>query len=127
MPTLPQSARRGQVARTGLIGSLAAVPSGELNVSVDQDAHAAVVHLSGELDLSGVHDLEGRLAPVIASAGVTEVVFDLGELTFIDSSGLAVLVKTAGSGKQVRLRRPSPLVQEVIAVTGLAGLLPEEP
>lgn len=100
---------------------------GELNVSVDEDAAATVVRLRGELDLSSVTELENRLAPVLARVDLRTVVFDLAELTFIDSSGLAVLVKTAGAGKQVRLRRPSALVQEVIAVTGLDGVLPAEP
>jgi anti-sigma B factor antagonist len=98
-----------------------------LTVAVaDEDGHV-VVRLTGELDLSGITTLESRLAPVLRRADLDEIVFDLADLGFIDSSGLAVLVKTAASGKRVRLRRPSPLVREVVAVTGLDSLLPVEP
>jgi anti-anti-sigma factor len=111
----------------GLVGRVLAVPQDDFDCSIEYDGPVAVVRLAGELDLSGVGDLESRLAPVVTAPEVREVVFDLAELAFIDSSGLAVLVKTAGSGKPVRLRRPSPLVREVISVTGLHGVLPEEP
>jgi anti-sigma B factor antagonist len=92
----------------------------------DEDGHA-VVTLSGELDLSGIAEFESRMRPLMERSDLDEVVFDLADLGFIDSSGLAVLVKTAGSGKRVRLRRPSNLVREVVAITGLESVLPVEP
>lgn len=98
-----------------------------LTVTVEDEAACTVVRLVGELDLSGIPLVEARLAPILARSDLDEIVFDLAELGFIDSSGLAVLVKTAGSGKRVRLRRPSPLVREVVAITGLESVLPVEP
>jgi anti-sigma B factor antagonist len=51
--------------------------------------------LEGELDLASV----GILAPVLDAAvvGSTEITLDMSELTFMDSSGLALLLKTAGA------------------------------
>jgi anti-sigma B factor antagonist len=100
---------------------------GPLTMAVDQVDGRAVVTLAGELDLSGTAHFESRLAPILDRGDLDEIVFDLAELGFIDSSGLAVLVKTAASGKRVILRRPSTLVREVVAITGLDGVLPVEP
>jgi anti-sigma B factor antagonist len=100
---------------------------GALTMAVEQVDGRAVVSLSGELDLSGTAHFESQMAPIMDRADLDEIVFDLAQLGFIDSSGLAVLVKTAASGKRVILRRPSTLVREVVAITGLQGVLPVEP
>jgi anti-anti-sigma factor len=80
----------------------------------------------GELDLAGAPEL-GRLLAAEREAG-HDLVVDLRELTFIDSSGLAVLVwaaqSAAGSGRALRLRPPPPPVMRTFDVTGLSGLLP---
>jgi anti-anti-sigma factor len=56
----------------------------------DGSEDAACVHLTGELDLSTAAQLERTLRQAQARAPV--VVLDLRELTFIDSSGLHVIV-----------------------------------
>jgi anti-sigma B factor antagonist len=99
---------------------------GALTVGLEDAGRRAIVRLAGELDMSSIPLLEGRLGPLLARSDLDEIVFDLADLGFIDSSGLAVLVKVAGSGKRVLLRRPSPLVREVIEITGLDTLLPVE-
>jgi anti-sigma B factor antagonist len=99
---------------------------GALTVGVEDADRRAIVRLAGELDLSSISGLEVLLDPLLVRSDLDEIVFDLADLGFIDSSGLAVLVKVAGSGKRVLLRRPSYLVREVIGITGLDTLLPVE-
>lgn len=100
---------------------------GALMVAVEDEDRRSVVRLAGELDLSSISELETLLGPLLARPDVDEIVFDMADLGFIDSSGLAVLVKAAGTGKRVRLRRPSHLIREVVEITGLDTLLPVEP
>jgi anti-sigma B factor antagonist len=101
-------------------------PDSGLTIAVEDQDGSTVVRLSGELDLSGIAELESQLGPLVARPDLDQIVFDLADLGFIDSSGLAILVKTAVAGKSVRLRRPSQLVREVVALTGLDGVLPVE-
>ena len=51
------------------------------------------VHLSGELDVGTVGQLEVVLAPLITEGG--PIVLQVSELAFMDSAGLHALVKTA--------------------------------
>lgn len=82
--------------------------------------------LRGELDSSNVNVLEREVAAVLA-AQPARVVFDVSELAFIDSAGLAVLVTTAGRVAHVAVRNPSPILRRVLAATGLIDLLGIEP
>ena len=83
------------------------------------------LNLAGELDVAGVGRLQDRLDSV-ARAGET-VVLDLSELTFIDSSGLNVLVtatkRARRDGWQLRIERNlTRPVQRVVTMMGLSGV-----
>ena len=84
------------------------------------------IRVRGELDLSDAPEL-GRLLDAERAAG-HDLVVDLREMTFIDSSGLAVLVwaaqSAAASGRGLRLVAPPPPVMRTFYVTGLHELLP---
>jgi len=77
--------------------------------------------LSGELDLLNADQLAERLEPDSMEQG--DLILDLTDLAFIDSSGIRVLLRTAdrlqGRGRLV-LRSPSRQVQVVLSLVGLA-------
>ncbi|MGO9343067.1 MAG: STAS domain-containing protein [Acidimicrobiales bacterium] len=89
----------------------------------------AVVALSGELDVASSQGFTEELIGLI-EGGTTELVIDLTRLDFIDSTGLSAILqanrKLDGKGQLV-LREPSPLVRQVLEVTGLTGALRIEP
>ena len=86
-----------------------------------------VVCLKGELDLSGSPQLEAALLEAEQSHAKA-IVVDLGELTFVDSSGLAVLVdaarRSATNGDQLRITPARDHVARVFRLTGLDTALP---
>jgi anti-anti-sigma factor len=88
-------------------------------------AGAPIVTVSGELDISTAESLERILAP-ITSEHPERLTFDLSNLRFMDSAGIAVLVGAATKVNSVRLRNPSTVVQRVVEVTGLSDVLPTE-
>ena len=83
---------------------------------------AATIHLAGELDISNVPEVEARIGPTIEQAE-RQVVFDLTGLTFMDSSGIAMLLRTAGRTATLEVRNPSDTVRSIIDATGLADVL----
>lgn len=91
-----------------------------------RDGDVPTLLLRGELDSSNVSVLEREVQAILALRPA-QVVFDLSELTFIDSAGLAVLVTTANTVGQVAVRNPSPILRRVLAATGLTDLLGIEP
>lgn len=86
------------------------------------ESHAIRLQISGELDLAVSGRLQDHIDSV-ARAGET-VVLDLSELTFVDSSGLNVLVtafkQARRDGWELRVeRRMTRPVERVITMMGL--------
>ena len=92
---------------------------GDLHIDVS-DGHApTVVALEGDVDLSTAGYLRDRLNAVVAS-GVTNVVVDLSDATFLDATGLGIFLgglSRLSSGGYVTLRSPPPEVRELIDLT----------
>jgi anti-anti-sigma factor len=70
-------------------GSLFPPLEQDFELSVRAEPHGTVVTVSGELDVASSHELERELARQETAL----VVVDLRRLTFIDSTGLGVLVR----------------------------------
>lgn len=87
----------------------------------DHDGLAHVV-LTGELDLSTIDRLEQELARV-EGEGPTVVALDLTRLTFLDSSGLRVIVSADQRARREKRRfvvvRGPDTVQRVFSITRL--------
>lgn len=79
--------------------------------------------LSGELDLSTVERFTDAVRPELEGEG--DLVLDLADLAFLDSSGLRALIQTAmsldGRGRLV-LESPRHAVLRLIEVSGLKRL-----
>lgn len=99
--------------------------SGSADVTFDADG-VPTIRLSGEIDMSNVETLRRTIEPVVARAS-DKVIFDLGELSFMDSSGIALLLQVSAKSRTVRVLRPSPLVKRMIDATGLTDILKVEP
>lgn len=80
------------------------------------------VRLSGELDILSVDSLNGQVDDLLART-LTQVDLDLSGLEFMDSSGLAVLLRLANRFGPLRVFGANPLIRRVIEVTGLTGIL----
>jgi anti-sigma B factor antagonist len=85
--------------------------------SVGESKH--VVSLSGEIDAHSAPRLGSRLFG-LAEEGKTRVVVDLSEVTFMDSTGIGVLLNAL---RHFSLRHPTERVLRPFQVTGLVGHL----
>ena len=83
------------------------------------DGAGLVVRLTGELDLATVGELAAPLKDLLAREP-QPLVLELSELTFADSSGIAVLIRLANHFGQLETRGARPAVRRVIEVLGLA-------
>ncbi|HYZ91207.1 MAG TPA: anti-sigma factor antagonist [Actinomycetota bacterium] len=90
---------------------------------VDQDTSVLTVGLEGEIDLAAVEEFEPTLESFMEHAPAY-VVLDMARVTFIDSTGLRLLLrlkrrvedKALGS---LLLGVVSPAVQRLLEITGL--------
>lgn len=95
----------------------------QFRLEVRRDDRAVVIALSGELDLASSPALEEELQRAGASQAAN-VIVDLRELDFMDSTGLSVLVRAhqrAQDGQQrLVLVRGSQQVQRLLSLTGVS-------
>ncbi|HEV7459181.1 MAG TPA: STAS domain-containing protein [Solirubrobacteraceae bacterium] len=101
------------------------MPVPQLNVTEeDVDDHTHILALRGELDVATVPRLADPLREAIA-AGKTAVVIDLGELTFLDSTGLMVLLnglrRVVRQGGNLVIMCTNPTVLRLFDITGTAS------
>lgn len=94
----------------------------QLTVVVDRDAEPPTISLAGELDPHTAPLLQTEIDRVLDAEG-TDLVLDLSELGFVDSSGLRVLIaaqhQLAEQGGTLVLRTPSETVRRLLEITGL--------
>jgi len=95
--------------------------TGSADITFD-DQGVPTIRFSGEIDMSNVESLRRVVEPAVARAP-EHVVFDLGSLTFMDSSGIALLLQVSAKSPTVRVRNPSALVRRMIEATGLTDVL----
>jgi len=96
------------------------------SVTSEQRGHAAHLRLSGEIDLATAPVLE-RWLQTAERNGNTAIVLDLGDVTFIDVSGLRAFLgaaeRASRSGRTFAIVRAPALVQRVLQFTGTTHLL----
>ena len=101
------------------------IPSFDLQVK--RDGNVARICPVGELDIASAPELERAIAEAGAEPGA-QLVLDLRELTFMDSSGLRTLAQTnaqAGKGEfELSIIRGPRQIERVLEISGLATLLP---
>ena len=90
------------------------------------EGRSAVVAFEGEIDLSSIADAEERIAAA-ERTDPAELVIDVRRVTFMDSSGLRVLLgahqRSRENGREFALVRGSESVDRLLKVTGLSGRL----
>ena len=93
---------------------------------VGDEASECVLHVSGEVDLSNAALLRQAVEGFLVSAR-PRLVLDVHELTFMDSSGLAVLLQAAAKVEAVVVRHPRDVIRRLIETTGVTDILQMEP
>lgn len=82
--------------------------------------------LRGEIDLSNAPQLHSDLVDLVG-AGNEDVIIDCVELTFIDSAGIAVIVRTQKAldarGNELRVANVDATSARVLEILGLTELL----
>jgi anti-anti-sigma factor len=91
----------------------------------------AVVVVTGALDIATAAELVSLAAAAVAEPQVTRLDVDLAMVTFVDSTGLAALVKinnaASAAGKALVLVKPRRQARQVIRLTQLDSVFTLEP
>jgi anti-sigma B factor antagonist len=97
------------------------------SVATERDGDDVVISVAGEVDLYTAPELKQELVRVIEE-GTRNVIVDMSETTFIDSTTLGVLVsglkRLRPSGGQLALVVTDRNIRKVFDITGLDRVFP---
>jgi anti-sigma B factor antagonist len=109
---------------TGLMPGPTAAEPFQVSVRVESDRCEMI--LSGELDVSTAPLLRHRMAEVTDELE-TELVLDISALTFIDSTGLSLIVsehkKLKAQGSELIVLSPTRMASRLFELSGLDSIL----
>lgn len=95
----------------------------ELDINSSMVGDARVIRVGGEVDVYTSPTLKAALLEATGAAAGGQVVVDLDQVGFIDSSGLGVLVgalrRTREAGGDLRIVSARPSVEKIFHITGL--------
>ncbi|HZB76527.1 MAG TPA: STAS domain-containing protein [Solirubrobacteraceae bacterium] len=105
---------------------MSAVEISRFSLSVQPDRDRVIVSLSGELDLAATPDVHARLDELLAT-GWARIVLDVGEVMFVDSAGLHLLLdareRAEREGWEVTVAGACAALDRVAEITRVAGRL----
>lgn len=97
-----------------------------LRIEVHREREAVVLRVAGELDLASAPHLESQIVQASAE-GPQFLVLDLGQLDFMDSTGLRTLLSarelTSDAGQRFGILRGPQQVERLLALTRVAERL----
>lgn len=88
------------------------------------DGGRCLLTVAGDVDLGSAPALKLALSRVLGDPSYRDVIIDLSRLSFLDSTGLAVLIgfrRRLDDGRRLVIAAPSDQVLNLFAVTGLSG------
>jgi anti-sigma B factor antagonist len=112
---------------TGTSPSSNGVPAPRFEVGISRREDSLLVSVSGEFDLDATREFKLAMSE-LAVEGLRSVEIDLRKVTFIDSSGLRMLVEVVQVARErdlaVRIVRGGSPVDRVFQLSGLDKVLP---
>jgi anti-sigma B factor antagonist len=97
-----------------------------LTIEIERKGDAALVKCHGRLIAGLAEDLHAKVKPLLAE--IKEVVVDLGDVSFMDSIGLGILVRLYVSAKSaechLELMNVGKRIREVLKITHLLEVFP---
>jgi anti-anti-sigma factor len=92
---------------------------------------ALVIRLCGEIVMDVTPELKADIAQLLDSSRKPEVVCDMGQVTFMDSSGVGLLIgirrQCQEEGRSFRVADPSPPIRKLFAMLRLTDFFAVSP
>lgn len=99
-----------------------------MDTSVSTQQTQARIQLSGRFDFNAHREFREAVDKALSSQGTTEVAVDLGNVAYLDSSALGMLLmlrdKAKTSGKSVFLTNAKGSVKQVLEIANFGKLFP---
>ncbi|WP_100407101.1 anti-sigma F factor antagonist [Bacillus solitudinis] len=98
-----------------------------LLIDLERKGSVLLVRLEGELDHHTAEELRGKIEAHLADADILHILLNLEQLSFMDSSGLGVILgrykQIKGNGGEMVVCAISPAVKRLFEMSGLFKII----
>ena len=98
-----------------------------MKIDIRSENGTAVAKLSGEIDHHNAKELRIQLDRYIISAQPREMAIDLGSITFMDSSGIGLIMGRSKlmkeCGGRLEVRNTQPYIKRVLKLSGIERIV----
>lgn len=98
-----------------------------MKVFIDTKDNVALVRLEGELDHHSSFDVREKLEKLIINKAIKELIVDLSCLSFMDSSGIGVIIgryKTLKAlGGKIKIVCKNNGIKKIIVMSGISSII----
>lgn len=100
-----------------------------MKISIQYGKHTLTVFLNGELDECTAEYARTEIDEAVSQPGITNVIFDLSNLTFMDSTGIGVLIgrykRLKARSISIFVKNPSASIDKIFKMAGLYEIMPK--
>ena len=102
-----------------------------MSVEITHDIHGMTAAVSGEIDHHAAADIRMAIDGELEHTMPQTLTFDMSGVTFMDSSGVGLVLGRARALKQwggkVRISEPSARAEKILRLSGLGALIVGKP
>lgn len=99
-----------------------------MQVSFEINNNILIIKLNGELDHHSSEYVRKRIDDEITENNTKNILFDMGHMNFMDSSGIGVIIGrykyVAASGGKVGIVSMKPQIKRIYEICGLKRIIP---
>ncbi len=100
-----------------------------MEIVANIDNRVLHIQLSGELDEYSATYSRKKLDEIFSLTGYTKVIIDMSNLTFMDSTGIGVLIgrykKIKSENKQIYIANPNKQIEKIFKMSGIYEIMPK--
>ena len=98
-----------------------------MNIDIKSENGSAIAKLSGEIDHHNAKELRTQLDKFIISAQPPELIMDFKNITFMDSSGIGLIMGRSKlmkeCGGRLEVRNSQPYIKRVLKLSGIERIV----
>src|SRR4051794_26509615 len=102
------------------------MPMSDAPFEITVDVDALTVAVRGDIDMATAGEVKRAIEAMIAKRTDGNIVVDLANVGFIDSSAVGVLIQAWEATRRIVVRHPRPQALRVFSMTGIDQLIPVE-
>jgi len=100
-----------------------------MEIKFETNNNALLIYMCGELDEYSANFVRNQLDYILSNYSYNQIVFDMTDLDFMDSTGIGVLIgrykKIRGANIPIYIKNTNSHVEKIFKMSGIYEIMPK--